>query len=367
MLGVMDSPGVTILLTGDVMTGRGIDQILGHPSDPRLYESWAQSAIDYVGLAEASSGSIPRPVDDTYIWGEALTHMQRTDIAARIINLETAVTTHDDAWPGKGINYRMHPANVGVLKAADVDCCVLANNHVLDWSRPGLEQTIATLRGAGLSVAGAGTDDIAAWRPVVIERASGSRIVVVATGSTSSGIPRSWAARSDRPGVALLSTLSAEDFDIVPDEPGDILIFSIHWGRNWGYGIPDGHHRFARELIDMGMHIVHGHSSHHPLGIEVYRNRPILYGCGDLINDYEGIPGHEEFGPGLSLLYLVTIDPGTGWLERLELIPLRMHRFRLEAASEYERKWVGATLNREGRRLGTWVEESEEGHLLVRW
>ncbi|SIT37523.1 hypothetical protein BN2476_120020 [Paraburkholderia piptadeniae] len=38
--------------------------------------------------------------------------------ATRIINLETAVTSSEDAWPRKGIHYRMHPANAPVLNAA---------------------------------------------------------------------------------------------------------------------------------------------------------------------------------------------------------------------------------------------------------
>ena len=51
-----------------------------------------------------------------------------------------------NAWPDKGINYCMHPANVDCLTAAHIDCCVLANNHVLDWGREGLEETLRVLR-----------------------------------------------------------------------------------------------------------------------------------------------------------------------------------------------------------------------------
>ena len=47
--------------------------------------------------------------------------------------------------------------------------------------------------------------------------------------------------------------------------------------------------RFAHRLIDAGVDVVHGHSSHHPRPIEVYRGKLILYGCGDTIDDYEGI------------------------------------------------------------------------------
>ena len=127
------SGAVTLFLCGDVMTGRGVDQILPHPGDPRLFEHYVNSALDYLQLAEEVSGPIAKPVDFGYIWGDALAELERERPNARIINLETAVTSSDDAWPGKGINYRMHPANAPCLATAKIDCCVLANNHVLDW------------------------------------------------------------------------------------------------------------------------------------------------------------------------------------------------------------------------------------------
>lgn len=64
---------------------------------------------------------------------------------------------------------------------------------------------------------------------------------------------------------------------------------ALGWG-NWGYGVTRRTREFAHELLDhAGVDLIHGHSSHHPLGIEVYRDKLILYGCGDFINDYEGI------------------------------------------------------------------------------
>ncbi len=51
---------VRLFLCGDVMTGRGVDQIMAHPSDPALYEGYVASALDYVRLAEAANGPIAR-------------------------------------------------------------------------------------------------------------------------------------------------------------------------------------------------------------------------------------------------------------------------------------------------------------------
>lgn len=370
----MSPPGVTLFLCGDVMTGRGVDQILEHPGDPRLYESSAGSALEYVHLAERKNGPIPRGVDPAYIWGDALAVLDAAGTTARIINLETAVTAGGEPWPGKGIHYRMDPHNVACITSASIDCCVLANNHVLDWSYPGLEQTLNSLQRAGLEVTGAGSDASAATRPALIDAKPGCRVVVVAVGTPSSGIPPSWAAESDRPGVALAHALSSTEVDAVAARvasvaaAGDLVVASIHWGPNWGHDIPSSHRRFARALIDRaGVHVVHGHSSHHPLGIEVYHDRPILYGCGDLINDYEGIRGHENYRPDLRLLYLLTMDPAAGRLQQLELVPVRICRFRLALASAEERTWLQQTLTRESGSMRTVIEVTDGGRLFVRW
>jgi poly-gamma-glutamate synthesis protein (capsule biosynthesis protein) len=123
---------VRLFLSGDVMLGRGVDQILPHPVDPALAEPYVRDAREYVALAEAVNGPIPRPVDPSYPWGEALDVLERAAPDARIVNLETAVTAGGERAPGKPLHYRMHPANLPALTVARPDVCVLANNHVLD-------------------------------------------------------------------------------------------------------------------------------------------------------------------------------------------------------------------------------------------
>ena len=134
----------TLFLCGDVMTGRGVDQILAYSCPPGIQEPYVKDARDYIALAEEANGPISRPVPPTYIWGDARAELERVAPDARIINLETSVTTSNEFWPGKGIHYRMHPRNIDCLTAARPDVCVLANNHVLDYSRSGLEETIHT-------------------------------------------------------------------------------------------------------------------------------------------------------------------------------------------------------------------------------
>jgi poly-gamma-glutamate synthesis protein (capsule biosynthesis protein) len=356
------------------MTGRGIDQVLPDSVDPRLYEPWVKSAVDYVVLAERQNGPISRPVDYSYVWGDALAVLKRVSPRVRIVNLETAVTTSDEPWPGKGIHYRMHPKNVACLTAAGFQCCVLANNHLLDWGHAGLTETLATLRGADLQTAGAGQGLEEAEAPAVFPASGGGRVLVFALGHESSGIPRSWAARKDRAGISLLDGFSKRSIERIAKRvgavkrPGDIVVVSIHWGGNWGYRVPDEHRAFAHRLIDRAdVDVVHGHSSHHPMGLEVYRDRPILYGAGDFLNDYEGIRGYEKFRGDLSLMYFPRLDRESGRLVSLEMVPMQVRRFRLRRAPAGDGRWLAATLDRESGRLGCGVELSPDGTLLLRW
>ena len=361
-----------LFLCGDVMTGRGIDQVLAHPAKPQIYESYARSALDYVDLAERTSGAIPRRVGDAYIWGDALAELERRRPDARIVNLETAVTASEEAWPRKGINYRMHPANVGCLKAAAIDCCVLANNHVLDWGFEGLAETLATLRTAGIRTAGAGADLDEALAPAIIDVAGGRRVLVFAYGSESAGVPGEWIAQPKRPGVAVVPDLTAVDAMAIGarvasvKRGGDLAVASIHWGDNWGYEVPGEQRAFARLLInEAGIDIVHGHSSHHPKGVEVYRGRPILYGCGDFLNDYEGIGGRERFRAELGFMYFATFA-ASGMLDDLTLVPTRINRFRVNRARGADVDWLAAMMSRECLRLGSRVERRSDDTFVVR-
>ncbi|MUL43759.1 CapA family protein [Streptomonospora sp. PA3] len=347
---------VTVFLCGDVMLGRGVDRILPHPGDPELRESHVRDARDYVRLAEARNGPVPAPVDPAWPWGDALAELERAAPDARVVNLETAVTRSGDFAPGKAVHYRMAPANLPCLRAVRPDACVLANNHVLDFGRAGLAETLDTLAAAGLRTAGAGRDAGEAWRPAVVPLPrGGGRLLIFSAGAPSSGVPPQWAAAGERPGVAYVPELSMEAAAGLAERirrakrPGDIAAASIHWGGNWGYGVAPDQTRFARALIDGGADIVHGHSAHHPRPVEVYRGRLVLYGCGDLVNDYEGIPGHEEFRGDLRLLYLAAVEPGSGRLAGLRMIAMRSRRLRLERAAHSQARWLQETLDRISR------------------
>lgn len=361
-----------LFLGGDVMLGRGVDQILPNPGDPRLRERSVRDARTYVELAEAANGPIPRPVDHCWPWGDALAALEHLQPDVRLVNLETSVTRSDDFALAKAVHYRMNPDNLPALTAARPDVCSLANNHVLDFGISGLEETLAALRGATIPFVGAGRDATEAARPAIIHIDSpgdGGRVLVFAFGTTSSGVPATWAATADRPGICFLPELSdrtaAATTALVSrfKRPGDLVVVSLHWGSNWGYQLAGRQIRFAHRLIDGGVDLIHGHSSHHPRPIEVYRDRLILYSCGDLIDDYEGISGYDEYRDDLRLLYLATVSSATGELTALRIAPFQAHRMRLRPASPKDREWLCRLLDRLSRRHGVRITIDQEGML----
>ncbi|MFF2183736.1 CapA family protein [Streptomyces sp. NPDC058155] len=363
---------MTLFVCGDVMLGRGVDQILPHPGDPELRERYVTDAREYVGLAEAANGLIQRPVDFSWPWGDALEVLESAAPDARVINLETSVTRSDSFAPGKEIHYRMHPANLPCLSAARPDVCVLANNHVLDFGRRGLAETLDSLAGADLRTAGSGRDAAGASRPAIVLLDGGRRLLVFSFGMPSSGVPQSWAAIGSRGGVGFVAGPSDAAATEVADRirrmkrPGDIAVISVHWGSNWGYRIPQDQVASAHALIDAGADLVHGHSSHHPRPLELYRGKLVLYGCGDLINDYEGITGYEQYRDDLRLLYLPSLEPGTGKLTELRITPLQARRMRLCHAPSDDCRWLRSLLDRLSEGFRPCAAPDPEGTLTLR-
>jgi poly-gamma-glutamate capsule biosynthesis protein CapA/YwtB (metallophosphatase superfamily) len=356
------------------MTGRGIDQILLHPSDPVIHESYMKDARGYVEIAEKISGPIPRPVTPGYIWGDSLDEMERLSPDLRIINLETSITKSDDYWKQKGVHYRMHPENIDCITSVRIDVCSLANNHVLDWGYSGLKETLETLRAAKIEIAGAGMDIREAESPAVMEVKEKGRVIVFGFGSPTSGVSPEWAASEKKPGVQMLRDFSDAAIQHIQKRVKelkkelDIVVVSVHWGRNWGYQVPREEIDFAHRLIDgAGVDMIHGHSSHHVKGIEVYQERPILYGCGDFLNDYEGIGGYEYYRSDLGLMYFASMDPSTGKLIKLQMTPTQIKRFKVNRASRDDALWLARNLNREGKRFGTGVELVEDNRLALLW
>ena len=221
-------------------------------------------------------------------WGDTLSILRSADW--RLCNLECVLSDRGTPWSAypKAFHFRSDAKNIAVLTTARLNAVSLANNHVLDYGYDALIEMLGLLDRAGIVHTGAGTNYREASRLATSE-VSGQKLGLLAFTDNEPG----WEAATDRPGVLYVPTdltdsrakklleLIRESRDVV-----DVLVVSAHWGSNWGYRPPHEHVLFAHALMEAGADIIFGHSSHVFRGIEFYKDRPILYGAGDFVDDY---------------------------------------------------------------------------------
>ncbi|HOJ21011.1 MAG TPA: CapA family protein [Armatimonadota bacterium] len=330
---------VTIALAGDVMLGRGVNEVLGkmRPEEP---------------------------------WGDVLPLMTGghgyPEVDLRIINLECALTTRLQPWTRtpKVFHFRADPSVVSVLQAARIDACSLANNHTLDYEEEGLLDTLRHLDEAGIQHAGAGKDERHAARPVILRAGQeGTRVGLVAVTDNEPA----FAAGPDRAGTHYLPvSMEIEVLRRVEDAVGmaraagaEIVVFSNHWGPNMVMHPSRLFQEFAHAVIDRGADLYYGHSAHLFQGVEIYRGKPILYDTGDFIDDYAVDPVLRN---DWSFLFVATLERGS--FRRLEMHPVVLSYARVSRATGTEREAILERMEHLSAELGTSLLRAEE-HLVA--
>ena len=101
--------------------------------------------------------------------------------------------------------------------------------------------------------------------------------------------------------------------------------------------------------------------------MEVYRNRLILYGCGDFLNDYEGIEGYEEFRGDLALMYFADVDSGERRPPGARNDAAANQAVSARAGVARGRRVARRTLDRESAGFGARVSVKPEGTLALSW
>ena len=290
-----------------------------------------------------------------YPWGDTLPLLRSAD--ALMANLECVIADRGEPRPGKTFTFRSSAAHVAVLTAARVTAVSLANNHSMDYGPLALQDCLALLADHGIGSAGAGLSIEAARRPAEFG-ASGVRVACLAFTDNEPA----WEA-GPHPGT-----------HYVPLDPGDprfgrlladiaetkrrsdVLVVSGHWGPNWGYAPLKEHVRAAHLFVDEGADVVCGHSPHVVRGIELYRGRPILYSCGDFIDDYavDTVERNDE-----ACVFCLDYD-GTD-LRRILVVPTMIARLRATLAQGIDRERIARTMQTLCARLNTECELIADG------
>jgi len=350
---------------GDVMLGRLVDQLfpthVHEPSEASHIASFVRWNPDLKNYNFQSPWDTTRPL------------FLSSDL--NFMNLETSATTTSNKWPDKVFNYRMHPDNINALKEAKIDYASCANNHTLDFCEEGLFDTVKALKRAGIAFAGAGETREEATRPAILKLPRQSNDSTENSNEAESSFTIHVYAASDHPqdwrsipsfhlidySQATRARLKALLTTTAPSPA--LKVFSVHWGPNYAWRPAAEIRALAHFLVDeCGVDVVHGHSSHHVQGVEVYGAAVIIYGCGDFVDDY-AVDG--EFRNDLSAVWRVSVAEEGQKLRPsgLEVFPTAIRRFqakRLDTA-DVDHAWVVGKIKELSGHFGTKFEEKLGG------
>lgn len=318
----MENDRIVLGLMGDVMLGRNVD------------------------AAMARNGY-------RYVWGDLLPTLCGTDL--NLANLETTLT-HSNRKVPKTFNFKAGPDKVVALTDANIKIVNLANNHVLDFGEAGFSDTLKTLDAAGIKFVGAGKDDTAAAKPLVLSLKGISLGIVGFTDNEPT-----WKAGAARPGVNYIDIDSPNDRNNALAaisrlrKETDIVIVTIHWGPNMK-AFPDRLFiDFAHAMVEHGASLVHGHSAHNFQGVEVYRGKLIFYDTGDFVDDYVV---HPDLRNDHSFFFRVELKKEGPVAAKL--IPVLIADCQVNQAMNGDRRWSLHRMQNLSKRLGTTVTDSGE-------
>ncbi|HVM81818.1 MAG TPA: CapA family protein [Stellaceae bacterium] len=329
----MSKDPITLALIGDVMLGRGVSALF--PSrEPNSF------------------------------WGDVLPVLRAAD--AVIANLESPITEAASEWrrSWKAFRFRAAPTAVEVLRAANVRCVNLANNHALDYEERGLGETLDRLDAGGIAHVGAGRNLAGAVRPSLLD-AGGAKVGVIGMTDT---MPE-FAAAPRRAGTNVLRIddsaaslgLIALQIRELRRAGAETIVLSVHWGPNLRVSPPSRFRRFARAAVELGVDIVHGHSAHLVQGVERWSDGLILYDTGNFLDDYWVFPGIRI---DRSFVFLVELRDGKP--ARLSMRPVKLKRGSVDLATGIDFAATVETMQRRSRPFATVLVRTPHG-LLAPW
>lgn len=320
---MMLTNNIEINLAGDVMIGRSVNDVISRN-------------------------------DNAYVWGDVLPFFEKTDI--NIINLETALTNSEIKRP-KVFNFKAAPDKTKTLVRAKITVVNLANNHILDFSEEGLQETLSVLKKANIGYVGAGLNSEEAEKEVVIEK-NNLRIGILGFTDNEPG----WKSGISKPGTNYIDVSSAterkkmvEKIKSLKKKKIDLIIISAHWGYNMVEEPPQNFIEFAHEMIHAGADVIHGHSAHIFQGIELFNNKIILYDTGDFIDDYVIDPVLRN-----DLSFLFNISAGKDGIKSLKLFPVRITNYRVNFAKGNDYEWCIKRMKKLSGKFGTHIKANGE-------
>jgi len=241
----------------------------------------------------------------THGYNHSLSHVRELAIDAEfvIVNLESPITNITSS-AFDGVKAYVHWSDLKktpeALKALNVTAVSLANNHILDFGIPGLNQTQDALSRFGIATFGAGRNEVLAARPYRLElphRLQALTIVVLAGFEFHKIYDKKYAfyAEGSRGGTNAWTVEAAvrQVRHARAANPGAFLILFPHWGNNYKWR-DRKQYKLAHALVDAGADLILGHGAHMFQEIERYKGRWIIYGLGNFV--FNSMGRYEKMG-----------------------------------------------------------------------
>jgi len=306
----MYNMNITICFIGDIMLGRYIENF-----DPTL--NTFSDKLTSINNAKYSDDAMK------IIYGNTYKIINKCDLL--LGNLESSITNITERAE-KTFNYRIHPKYSRALKIHRNMFLNVANNHIMDYKIKGMYDTLNELDILGIKHSGAGKNISEAMKHVVMN-INGIKIGIVGCADHYDH----WSATDNKPGIYYVDY---NNYNHILDhikkirKDVDILIMSIHWGGNLVKGIGNKYQKFAKDVFNSGVNIMHGHSSHHVKCIRHNNSHMIMYGIGDFINDYSI---NEDYRSNLGVIVKVLTDGKS--IQRVSIHPTKIDNRKVDILS----------------------------------
>jgi len=194
-------------------------------------------------------------------------------------NLESVISDKGEKV-GSIYSFRAKPEAIDGLVFAGFDILSCANNHIFDYGRLAMEDSLKRLEDAGIDYVGAGFNEEEVHSGIIKE-IKGTKIAFLAYANKGSEY---WQAKENNSGIGWLNDKIADDIKKAK-EKSDLVIVSMHFGEEYQSAPSEEQEYFAKLAIDSGADLVIGSHPHTVQPVEKYKQGWIAYSLGNFIFD----------------------------------------------------------------------------------
>jgi len=237
----------------------------------------------YDGYANMASFKSKGSNIEKCISSELLEEMRNADIC--MINNEFAYSNRGTPLAGKEYTLCSKPENVKILHDMGVDLVSLANNHVYDYGKDALLDTLDTLQNANVPYVGAGKNIEEASKPYIFEMSGRKIAFLSATQVERNANPETKGATEEEPGTFRCFTDSefANLTDAIRkvDKEADLTVVYVHWGSENTDELHWAQESQAPEMVKAGADLIIGDHPHCLQNIDYIDGVPVIYSLGN--------------------------------------------------------------------------------------